>query len=137
VPCQLCLPCTGVLTVLTGFKLSSRFGFLRHSGSGGAAAPTPTPATTSIAQVARRASLEDIAQALHHSLTGCQMHSMKASALVRRIDTAVTPQALWLLRPEVYELIAQSFSQSEAQRRVNELLPVFEGWIAAKQLNAV
>jgi hypothetical protein len=125
----------GVSLVLSAFKLSSRFGFLRSAGSGGATgAEAGKP---QLSGIAKRASVDQIAQAVRSALTGCDLHEDQATAVLRRIDSAITPQALWQLRPELYQIIARTFSQSEAQRRVNELLPLFEGWVPAHQLNAI
>jgi hypothetical protein len=44
---------------------------------------------------------------------------------------------LWLLRSDMYQIIAKLHSQSEAARRINSLLPCFSQWIAAKQLSAI
>jgi hypothetical protein len=36
---------------------------------------------------------------------------------------------LWLLRGDVYQLVACEHCEAEARRRVNDLLPAFEGWV--------
>lgn len=44
---------------------------------------------------------------------------------------------LWLLRGDVYQLVACEHCEAEARRRVNDLLPAFEGWVPAKAMARV
>jgi hypothetical protein len=44
---------------------------------------------------------------------------------------------LWLLRGDVYQLVACEHCEAEARRRVNELLPVFAGWVPARAMSRV
>jgi hypothetical protein len=54
--------------------------------------------------------------------------------LALKVHTARTPQDLWMLRSDIYSCVAQKHSQTEAARRVNSLLPSFEGWLPSRQL---
>lgn len=42
---------------------------------------------------------------------------------------AATPQQLWLMRCEIYQAVARQHCEAEAARRINGLLPLFEGWL--------
>ena len=58
----------------------------------------------------------------------------RTRALVARASTA---QQLWEARCDMYQTIARQHCEAEAVRRLNELLPAFEGWLppgALKQL---
>lgn len=50
------------------------------------------------------------------------------------MDQAHTPQELWLLRNDAYQLISQRHNQSVAAERINRLIQYFEGWLEPKQL---
>ena len=53
-----------------------------------------------------------------------------ASERIRgKLARAVTAQDLWLLRGEIYQEVARAHCETEAMRRVNSLLPAFEGWL--------
>lgn len=45
------------------------------------------------------------------------------------INHAANAQQLWQLRSDFYQAIARQHCEAEAARRLNELLPVFEGWL--------
>jgi hypothetical protein len=51
-----------------------------------------------------------------------------------RIDGARTAQDLWLLRGDIFQLVARQFCQEEAVQRVNALLPAFTGWLPERML---
>lgn len=44
---------------------------------------------------------------------------------------------LWLLRGDVYQLVACEHCEAEARRRVNNLLPAFEGWVPPRAMARV
>jgi hypothetical protein len=50
------------------------------------------------------------------------------------ISSATSVTELWLLRCDIYQCVARACGQGEASRRINSLLPVFEGWIPDRQL---
>lgn len=39
---------------------------------------------------------------------------------------------LWMLRSDVHQLISRHLGQTEAAKRINALLPIFEHWIPEK-----
>jgi hypothetical protein len=41
---------------------------------------------------------------------------------------------LWMLRSDVHQLISRQLSQQEAAKRINDLMPCFEGWIPSRSL---
>jgi hypothetical protein len=51
-----------------------------------------------------------------------------------RIEACRSAQELWMLRGEIFQLVATRYSQAEAARRINGLLPAFEGWMPARML---
>jgi hypothetical protein len=83
----------------------------------------------------RSASLKDLARIrrqLERSIDDCTSES--AQRLRKQIDQARSPQELWLLRNDAYQLISQQHDQSVAARRINTLMHSFEGWLEPKQL---
>jgi hypothetical protein len=63
--------------------------------------------------------------------------SVPAHRLRRQIEQARTPQELWLLRNDAFQLIAQQHDQRTAAERIDALIKVFEGWLDPKQLARV
>jgi hypothetical protein len=47
----------------------------------------------------------------------------------QQIGRAANAQHLWQLRSDVYQAISRQHCEAEAARRLNELLPAFEGWL--------
>jgi hypothetical protein len=83
----------------------------------------------------RSPSLKDLARIrrhLAHSIEDCPSES--AQRLRKQIDQARTPQELWLLRNDAYQLISQQHNQSIAADRINRLIQCFEGWLEPGQL---
>lgn len=76
--------------------------------------------------------LEAIRCQLERSIVDCM--SPSACRLRRHIVRASTPQELWLLRNDAYQLISQQHDQSTAANRINALLPYFEGHLTPRQL---
>lgn len=54
--------------------------------------------------------------------------------LRNKISHAQTPQELWLLRNDAYQMISQRHNQTVAAERINNLMASFEGWLEPKQL---
>ncbi|MDO9436963.1 hypothetical protein [Hydrogenophaga sp.] len=84
---------------------------------------------------ARIASLKDVArirQQMERSIEDCPIAG--AQRLRKKIDHARTPQDLWLLRNDAYQLISQQHDQTVAASRINTLMHCFEGWLEPKQL---
>jgi hypothetical protein len=68
------------------------------------------------------------------------LHDMKSEAVDRlqyKIRATRSVNELWMLRSDLYQVIAMLHSQSEAARRINSLLPCFSKWISSKQLTAI
>lgn len=86
----------------------------------------------------RKASLQDIVRirhALMNSFEDCLGEA--AERLRRRVGQARTPQELWLLRNDAFQIIAHRHDQSVASERINGLLPAFEGWLDPRQIGRV
>lgn len=83
----------------------------------------------------KRLSLENIRHTFHTALHDCK--NMGAQRLIYRINVAPTASDLWLLRSDVHQCIAQTHSQSEAAKRINALIPAFDGWLPASQLKQI
>ncbi len=73
-----------------------------------------------------------IRQALLDCLSDCD--GTTAQRLRHKIDQARTPQDLWLLRNDAYQIISQRHNQTVAAERINAQIECFQGWIDAKQL---
>jgi hypothetical protein len=69
---------------------------------------------------------------LHGSLRGCD--GAMTERVRWQIDHAFTTQDMWLLRGDIYQLVADQFCQAEAVRRINALLPVFSGTLPGRML---
>jgi hypothetical protein len=53
--------------------------------------------------------------------------SADTAQILGRLYKAESAYALWLLRVDVFHLVAQSHGEQEARQRVNRLLPYFRG----------
>jgi hypothetical protein len=83
----------------------------------------------------KRLSFGEMQQILCETLSDC--NNMKAERLVYKINAALTPSDLWLLRSDLHQCIAQTHSQREAAERINALIPAFDGWLPASQLTRI
>lgn len=95
---------------------------------GGALQPQPRPR--------RIPHLRDVAlirQQLLKTIEDC-VNSVPALRLRRQIERARSPQELWLLRNDAFQLIAQRHSQHVAAQRIDGLSGLFEEWLDPKQL---
>lgn len=54
--------------------------------------------------------------------------------LRHKIEQTQTPQELWMLRNDAYQLISHQHSQNVAAERINALIAVFDGWVEPRQL---
>lgn len=61
----------------------------------------------------------------------------EAERLRYKVRAAREVRELWMLRSDVHQLISRQFSQHEAARRINALLPCFTGWLPSKTLTAI
>lgn len=83
----------------------------------------------------KKPSLQDllaIREALLDCLADCD--STTAQRLRHKIGQTQTPQDMWLLRNDAYQIISQRHNQTVAAQRINALIERFQGWIDAKQL---
>lgn len=76
--------------------------------------------------------LTEIRQHLRAVLADCT--TMEAQRLQFKVQAAMSAHELWMLRSDLYECVARHHSQSEAARRINALLPCFDGWLPSRQL---
>lgn len=79
--------------------------------------------------------LDGIRQSFHAALHDCS--DVRAERVMYKINQARTPGELWLLRSDLHQCIAQIHSQSVAAERINNLIPVFEGLLPARQLSRI
>ena len=76
--------------------------------------------------------LDQVRLQLHGALDGCD--GAMAERVRWHIDQAYSSQDLWLLRGDIYQLVADQFCQAEAVRRINALLPAFSGQLPGRML---
>lgn len=74
--------------------------------------------------------------AIRQALLGCVLdcEGTATQRLRQKIDRAQTPQELWQLRNDVYQVVSQHHNQTIAAERINALIVRFRGWVEAKQL---
>jgi hypothetical protein len=65
------------------------------------------------------------------------LNGQDADRLRFKIRGCREAQDVWLLRSDLYQLVAKRFSQQEAAQRVNNLLPCFEGWMPTRNLTQI
>ena len=63
--------------------------------------------------------------------------AIDAQRIGLRVQATRSVKELWLMRGDLYDCIARHHSQSEASRRINGLLPCFEGWLPSRQLTRI
>lgn len=76
--------------------------------------------------------LATIRKALLLSVEDCT--STGAARLRAKVGQAKTPQDLWMLRNDAYQLISQQHNQSVAAQRINNMIRFFEGRLDPKQI---
>jgi hypothetical protein len=54
-----------------------------------------------------------------------------------QLSRASTAQQLWQARCDIYQAIAHQHCEAEAVRRLNGLLPAFEGWLPPAALRSL
>ncbi|HMN94450.1 MAG TPA: hypothetical protein PKC60_14570 [Hydrogenophaga sp.] len=88
--------------------------------------------------VVRKPTLRDMAT-IRRALAGCFEDCLGEAAerLRRRVEQAQSPQELWLLRNDAFQIIAQRHDQGIASERINGLLPVFEEWLDRRHIGPV
>lgn len=83
----------------------------------------------------QKASLKDLAVIRRPLLSAIEdCIDQQALRLRTKIESARTPQELWMLRNDAFQLISQQHNQAVAAERINELIQCFEGWLEPKQL---
>jgi len=70
--------------------------------------------------------LESIKEEMRQAMAPC-ICEHRARALTK-IARAGSLMDLWLLRPDVYQYLAQDVGQAEAARRVATFMPLFASW---------
>jgi len=84
---------------------------------------------------ARQARLKDLAamrlplMAILDDCPGKATQQLKA-----RIEVARTPQEIWMLRLDAFQIISQRYNQAEAAKRVDGIAHCFDGWLDPRQL---
>jgi hypothetical protein len=74
----------------------------------------------------------DLREQVQAALAGCD--GPMCERMRWRLEACRNANELWMLRGEIFQLVAKQFSQAEAARRINGLLPAFEGWVPARML---
>ena len=98
----------------------------------GLPAPAPQGDYAGRAAFAIKRPLTEIRQHRRAVLADCT--AMDAQRLQFKVQAAMSAHELWMLRSDLYECVARHHSQSEAARRINALLPCFDGWLPSRQL---
>lgn len=92
-----------------------------------------------VLSVIRKASspmpLENIKRHMARTLQGCA--GTQVDRLHFAIRAAMTPADLWMKRTDIYQAVAMQHGQTEASRRINQLLSCFDHWLPAHQLSKV
>lgn len=75
-------------------------------------------------------------QVIRHAFLSCldDCDSAASHRLRQKIAHTHSPQELWMLRNDAYQLISQQHDQSAAAERINGLISAFEGWLEPGQL---
>ena len=90
---------------------------------------------TGAAQASHLRDLENVRQCALKALDGCDC---PISRRVRyQVRNAATVEKLWLLRTDIYQVLASDYCQFEAMKRINVLMPSFEGLLPARLLHYV
>lgn len=86
-------------------------------------------------QARKPATLKDLATIRKALLLGLEDCTSEGAARLRtKVAQAKTPQELWMLRNDAYQLISQQHNQSVAAERINDMIHFFEGWLDPKQI---
>lgn len=83
----------------------------------------------------RLTDLESVRSALMVAVHDCT--GLPAQHLQLKIRSARTHRDLWMLRSDAYRLISLQHCQSVANQRIDDLLHLFEGWVAPQELSRV
>ena len=77
-------------------------------------------------------SLDELKLRVVATLADCD--SAVADRLRLQARACRAANGLWLLRGDIYQVIARRHCEFEAGRRLNELLPAFRGWLPDRTL---
>ena len=77
-------------------------------------------------------SVEELRQRSLDAIADCTRP--QAERIRSQLARAPTAQQLWLARCDIYQAVAHQHCEAEAMRRINDLLPVFEGWLPPSAL---
>jgi hypothetical protein len=105
------------------------------SGYGGGVTRRRLNTDMKISSTMARLDLADMRQRMELVLHDSEGH--ECERLRYKIKAARQARELWMIRSDLYQLIARQQSQSEAARRINSLLPIFEGWLPADTLISI
>ncbi len=94
-----------------------------------------SPRFSSFSKTETRLPLETLRESLLALLHDCT--DLRAQRVVYKIKCTRDAAELWLMRSELHQCIATLHSQSEAARRINSLVHMFEGWVPASQLTRI
>jgi hypothetical protein len=95
-------------------------------------APEPLGDCAARAAFAIKMPLTEVRQRLRAVVHDCT--GMDAQRIQFKVQAAMSAHELWMLRSDLYECVARHHSQTEAARRINDLLPCFDGWLPSRQL---
>jgi hypothetical protein len=73
----------------------------------------------------------------HMGQTLQDISGIDADRLRYSLRAARTAGDLWMLRSDIYQVISQQHSQTEAAQRINQLLHCFAQWLPARQLSPI
>jgi hypothetical protein len=104
-----------------------------HSGGGGSESVSPN--TDQMPMHKGKLPIDQIKKRMELALHDAKGTSV--GGMLYKIRSARNVSDLWMLRSDMYQVIAMEHSQSEAARRINSLLPCFSQWITTKQLIAI
>ena len=77
-------------------------------------------------------SVDELRQRNLEAIADCtRPHAERIRAQLYR---ALTAQQLWLARCDIYQAIAHQHCEAEAVKRINGLLPAFQGWLPPSAL---
>jgi hypothetical protein len=84
------------------------------------------------AQPPRRADLDELRQHVALVLADCE--GAACERMRWRVRQASAARDLWQMRCDLFQLVASQHCQAMAARRINALLPRFEGWLPQAML---
>lgn len=77
----------------------------------------------------------DLQDEMRSLMVGCSGDDVQRLGF--KITASRKVSELWMLRSDIYQVVARQHSQTEAAKRINGVLTFFEGWIPASQLSRI